>query len=185
MTHQSPRGRRFHLSALMMFFFLAATAAAQQDAVTSRVGPPAGASRSGAALEKETSKVSALLRCPVCQGLSISDSPAPMAVNMRQQVRDLLSRGYSEEQVLEYFEKSYGEFVRLEPKREGVNMLVWILPILALLAGGFFVFRAAKKKSGAAAPPPDVPRGDEALEPYLSRVRAIVSGEEKVADARD
>lgn len=104
---------------------------------------------------------------------------------MRQQVRDLLAKGYSQEQVLEYFEKSYGEFVRLEPKREGVNMLVWILPILALLAGGFGVLRVAKKRSGAAAPTPDVPPGDETLEPYLSRVRAIVSGEEKVADAGD
>jgi len=44
--------------------------------------------------------------------MSIADSPSEMAVNMKHQVRDLLSRGYTQEQILDYFERSYGQFQR-------------------------------------------------------------------------
>jgi cytochrome c-type biogenesis protein CcmH len=58
---------------------------------------------------------------------------------MRKEVRDLLLRGYDEEQILAYFEGAYGEFVRLEPKLVGVNWLVWLAPLAGLLAGGLLV----------------------------------------------
>ena len=79
------------------------------------VGAPKDAPLSGSALETRTEDVAALLRCPVCQGLSVADSPATMAQNMKAEVRALLAKGYAEDQVLAYFERSYGEFVRLEP----------------------------------------------------------------------
>ena len=69
---------------------------------------------SGSALDAKTAEVSALLRCPVCQGMSIADSPSEMAVNMKHQVRALLERGYTQDQILDYFERSYGQFVRLD-----------------------------------------------------------------------
>jgi len=103
------------------------------------VGDPAGPPISGETLETKTAETASLLRCPVCQGLSINDSPATMARNMKRQTRDLLAQGYSGEQVLEYFEKAYGEFVRLEPPRRGVNWLVWLSPIAVLLVGFFIV----------------------------------------------
>lgn len=124
------------------------------------VGAPKGAPLRAATLERRTNEVSALLRCPVCQGLSVADSPAEMAINMKRQVRDLLARGYSEEQILSYFEQSYGEFVRLEPKFEGVNALVWLLPIAALIAGVLIVISKMRKLTGT--------------DPYLTRVRELV-----------
>ena len=99
------------------------------------VGEPKGTPVAADQLARRTHEVASLLRCPVCQGMSVADSKAEMAVNMKGQVRELLQRGYTEEQILTYFERSYGQFVLLEPKFEGVNALVWIAPILALLIG--------------------------------------------------
>jgi cytochrome c-type biogenesis protein CcmH len=163
---------------LLVVALLFAVSAHAQDSVAMRVGPPQGAPRAeGAALEREAKQVSALLRCPVCQGLSIDDSPAPMAVNMRGEVRDLLRKGYSKEQVLAYFESSYGEFVRLEPKREGFNWLVWILPAIGLGAGLLALFAYTRRQASGSMPQrsaaPDAPVEEE-LAPYVDRVRAMV-----------
>ena len=103
--------------------------------VATVAGPPRVAPLAGAALEAEAKRIAAVLRCPVCQGLSVGDSPSPMATNMRQQIRELVAAGFDEDQILSYFEASYGEFVRLQPPLRGVNWLVWLAPVLGLLIG--------------------------------------------------
>lgn len=136
------------------------------------VGQPQGTPITGEQLRVRTNEVSALLRCPVCQGMAVADSPAEMAVNMKEQVRELLSRGYTEEQILKYFELSYGQFVLLEPKFEGVTSLVWLLPLIALAIGGAIVFVKLRKLEAApAAPAASTPPADD---PYLARVRDLV-----------
>jgi len=137
------------------------------------VGAPQGTPLTGPQLERRTMEISSELRCPVCQGLAIGDSPSIMAANMKAQVRELLERGYTEAQILSYFEKSYGQFVLLKPKFQGVNALVWILPILALAAGFLLVVTKAKKLETApvkAATAEEEPADD----PYLARVREMV-----------
>lgn len=132
------------------------------------VGQPQGTPITGAQLDRRTNEVGSLVRCPVCQGMSVADSPSEMAVNMKAQVRELLARGYTEEQILEYFERSYGQFVLLRPKFEGVTAAVWVIPILALLAGVgifFFSLRNLGRKPSSTAP---------VCDPYLSRVRELV-----------
>lgn len=114
------------------------------------IGEPKGVALSGAALDARTQDVAALLRCPVCQGLSVADSPATMALNMKAQVREMLATGYNQDQILAYFERSYGEFVRLQPPMRGVNWLVWLGPFAALLAGGTVVAWALKRPRDAA-----------------------------------
>lgn len=139
------------------------------------VGAPKGTPLTGEALFARTNQVGQLLRCPVCQGMAIADSPAEMAVNMKAQVRELLARGYTEEQILKYFELSYGQFVLLKPKMEGVTGLVWLLPVLALVLGAAVVFvklRKLEKPRPAAALAEPAATDD----PYLSRVRDLVSG---------
>jgi cytochrome c-type biogenesis protein CcmH len=96
-----------------------------------------------------------------------------MAVNMKGEVRELLSRGYSERQVLRYFEHSYGQFVLLDPPRRGINWLVWLLPLLLLATGAVIVRRTLRQQPvEVAAPAVD----DDDLAPYLARVRAIAYG---------
>src|SRR2546430_12202650 len=103
---------------------LLAAATPPPPATTSRPGDaPRGQPLSGKLLDERTDEVGALLRCPVCQGLSVADSPATMARNMKAEVREKLAAGYDREQILSDFERSYGEFVRLEPPMRGVNWL--------------------------------------------------------------
>ena len=142
------------------------------------VGPPAGPPVSGAELDRCTNETAGLLRCPVCQGLSVADSPASLAVKMKAQVRELHQKGYTEQQILAYFEKSYGQFVRLEPTFEGINWLVWLAPVLALALGGFVVMRMLRRvepaspEAGAPAAP-----ADPELAAYLERARKLARGE--------
>jgi cytochrome c-type biogenesis protein CcmH len=171
-------------------FFGLATAATETKAPAdprSLVGAPRGQALAGEALEARTRQVASLLRCPVCQGLSVADSPSSTAQNMKAHVRELLAGGYDQEQILDYFERSYGEFVLLEPARRGVNWLVWIAPALGLLLGAGVVVLALRSPGGtvssgagatelareaAAEPLPDDPR----LASYVLKVRELAYG---------
>ena len=130
----------------------------------------------GDELARQTQEIASTLRCPVCQGLSVADSPSEMAVNMKTEVRDMLARGYTREQIESHFVRSYGEFVLLEPKFEGVNALVWILPIAALLLGAFVI--RMKLRALAAAPRSRNHDNDHDHDHDhdLARVRALVKG---------
>ncbi len=139
------------------------------EGATAVVGAPAGPPRSGDELSELTEEVAAGMRCPVCQGLSVADSPTDPATAMKARVGDLLAMGYSPEQVLTYFEASYGEFIRLSPKPEGFNLVVWLLPVVMLLVGGALV---ARKVRGRQESPPM----DEAeLERLREQVRREVA----------
>jgi len=151
------------------------------------VGPSRGRALAGEVLAARTEEVAGLLRCPVCQGLSVADSPATMAVNMKAQVKELLAQGYDQEQILAYFEHSYGEFVRLEPPLRGVNWLVWLGPVLALAAGGAVVAWTLRSRRRAAAeepvvplpglgPGPDMLPDDPELARHVRRVRELAYG---------
>jgi cytochrome c-type biogenesis protein CcmH len=153
------------------FFFLALLQIKVPDAAQF-VGQPQGTPLSGPQLERKTMEISSELRCPVCQGLAIGDSPSIMAANMKAQVRELLQRGYTEQQILSYFEKSYGQFVLLKPKFQGVNALVWVLPVLVLAIGLVLVVSKAKKLETA--PVQASPVEEPVDDPYLARVRDLV-----------
>lgn len=152
------------------------------------IGPPQGAPLAGTALEKRTIEVSNLLRCPVCQGLSIADSPSPLAQKMKALVRAMLAAGYQQEQILRYFRYSYGDFVMLKPPVKGASATVWIAPVIALLLGGAVVWwwmRRSNRTLAATGPAPTAtgtsapssPGVEADLEPYLERVRRLVDGE--------
>lgn len=151
--------------------------------VVAVLGPPAGVvPRSDDAVGALVADIGSKLRCPVCQGVAISDSPAGMAVKMRGQVKDLVIKGYNEEQILTYFERSYGEFVRLEPPMRGLNLMLWLLPVVVLVAGAGLVVMKARRPTTAtvavtnsAAPSdggsPKAAEVDPALAKYLERIR--------------
>src|SRR5512146_384952 len=82
-------------------------------------------------LEARTRAVASQLRCPVCQGLSIEDSPSELSQQMRNVVREQLRAGQSPDDVKRYFVSKYGEWILLSPEPHGVNVLVYALPLLA------------------------------------------------------
>jgi cytochrome c-type biogenesis protein CcmH len=91
------------------------------------------------AIEARTRDIAAGLRCVVCQGLSIEDSPAELAREMRAIVREQVAAGRSREEIEAFFVDRYGEFVLLEPRAQGFNLVVYALPVVALLLGAGFV----------------------------------------------
>ena len=103
------------------------------------------ASQADTALESRVREVAATLRCPVCQNLSIQDSPSQLAQDMRKVVRERLAAGETPEQVRRYFVSRYGEWVLLKPRASGVNLSVWLLPLVMLLLGGTVIWVAVQR----------------------------------------
>ena len=98
-------------------------------------GYPGAGVRGDSALEARTTAVASTLRCPVCQGESIQESPSTLAQQMRAVVRDKLRNGESPEQVKAYFVARYGEWILLEPKMTGLNVILYVLPVVLILGG--------------------------------------------------
>ncbi|MEC7750554.1 MAG: cytochrome c-type biogenesis protein CcmH [Myxococcota bacterium] len=149
------------------------------------VGNPQGSTIAvGPELEAITEAVGSRMRCPVCQGSSVSASPSEMARNMKAQVKEMLADGYTEEQIFLYFEASYGEFVRLEPKKEGMKWGVWLLPLFAGIVGLLSIVGVLRRYLASSLPTSDDSQNAEMVEyeAELLRVRALVSGE-AVSDA--
>ena len=132
------------------------------------MGEPSGRALAGNELDQTTEELSSLMRCPVCQGLSVAASPTPLAQAMKGEVRQMLAAGYSRDQILEYFERSYGEFIRLAPKPKGFNLFVWIAPVAGLFIGlGLVVWYLRKGRGEGSIAEVE----DEELAAYRNRVR--------------
>lgn len=97
------------------------------------------------ALEARTSAVASQLRCPVCQGLSIQDSPSELAQSMRSLVRDQLAQGKTPDEVKAYFVSKYGEWILLSPAPHGFNLLAYAIPVLIVLGGGALIVLAVRR----------------------------------------
>jgi cytochrome c-type biogenesis protein CcmH len=106
------------------------------------------------ALDRLARDVSSGLRCPVCQGLSIQDSPADLAVEMKHLVREQLAAGKTPDEVRQYFIEKYGEWVLLSPEPSGFNLLVYLLPV-GLIIGGAVVVTTFVRRHGGQHPPPE------------------------------
>jgi len=108
---------------------------------------------SDSALDARTSAVAEELRCPVCQGVSIQESPSELAGQMRAVVKDQLRAGRSPDQVKAYFVSKYGEWILLEPKPRGFNLIVYALPAAVILGGlGVIVFAVRRWTRPVASP---------------------------------
>ncbi|MEO7085667.1 MAG: cytochrome c-type biogenesis protein [Gemmatimonadaceae bacterium] len=105
------------------------------------------------ALEARTSAVASQLRCPICQGLSIQDSPSDLSQQMRSLVRDQLAAGKTPDEVKAYFVSKYGEWILLAPKPSGFNLLAYALPIGVVVIGGLGIFVAVRRWTGPAPEP--------------------------------
>ena len=100
-------------------------------------------------LEARTTALASTLRCPVCQGESIQDSPADLAQDMRALVREQLRAGKTPEEVKAYFVGRYGEWILLEPRMSGLNILLYVFPVILVLGGLAFVVVLVRKWSAS------------------------------------
>lgn len=121
--------------------------------------------------EARVQRLGKLLRCAVCQGVSIADSPASMARAQLDKVRELVAQGKSDDEIFDYFVERYGEWALMEPRKSGVTLGLWVLPV-AVLALGLFLIVSSTRRGG---PAPAATPGDAAApadDEYLARVRA-------------
>lgn len=114
------------------------------------------------ALEARVNALAEQLRCLVCQNQTIADSNAPLAVDLRQQVREQLVAGRSEQEILDYMSARYGDFVRYKPPLQGNTALLWGGPALLGALGLALAWRAVARRTRVArdeavpsAAPPD------------------------------
>ena len=91
------------------------------------------------ALEKHVLAVSEQLRCLVCQNQTIADSHADLAVDLRNQVREKIQSGMSDQQIYDYMTERYGDFVMYRPPLKSTTWLLWFGPFLLLLLGLIFL----------------------------------------------
>ena len=98
--------------------------------------------------ETESDRVLALgarIKCPVCQGEAISESPSETAVAMMGVVSEKVDEGQTDEQILAYFTDRYGDGIRLDPRFELRTAMLWLLPLIALVGGGFMIWTRRRR----------------------------------------
>jgi cytochrome c-type biogenesis protein CcmH len=162
--------------ATLAWLSVAATPAGAQTRLDSATIPR------DAAFEAKVREVASSLRCPVCQNNSIEESPSLLAQDMKREVRQRLAAGESPDDVRRYFISRYGEWVLTKPRAAGINLSVWLLPLVALLGGAVVVWSAVRRwvrqgdaaRLPAAAPAPAAPPAVAAAAPELRARKAIL-----------
>jgi cytochrome c-type biogenesis protein CcmH len=91
-------------------------------------------------LDQRVYNVASQLKCPVCQGESVADSPSVIALQMRGVIRKQLQSGKSEQEVIQYFVSNYGEQIAWSPPWQGFSLLAWLVPIGLLIGGVLLLF---------------------------------------------
>jgi cytochrome c-type biogenesis protein CcmH len=102
--------------------------------------------------DQRVSRIAAELRCPVCQGLSVGDSPSDTAREMRALIERRVDEGRSDDEIRAEFRSAYGDWILLAPPLLDARGLVWLLPLAAIAAGLAFVAWRAGRAPPAASP---------------------------------
>ena len=114
-------------------------------------------------LEERVTALSSELRCLVCQNQTLADSNAPLAVDLRNTIREQLARGASEREVLDFMTARYGDFVLYRPPLKATTVLLWAGPFLLLALGTVLLVRSVRRR-------PDPPALDEDERAAASRM---------------
>lgn len=148
--------------ALLLALVFAASALAKE-------APPASADP---ALEKRTMALAEELRCLVCQNQTIAESHADLAIDLKNQIREKLKAGMSEEQIKDYMVARYGDFVLYKPPVMASTVALWFGPFALMLAGlaGLFYSIVRRRRATEAQP---LSEGEQ------SRVQALLDSPEE------
>jgi cytochrome c-type biogenesis protein CcmH len=128
---------------LVLVLFCAAAAAAADDPI----------------LEKRVTTLAHELRCLVCQNQSLAESNAPLAVDLRNQIREQLKAGKTERDVLDFMVARYGDFVLYKPPFKAATAALWLGPFVLLALGAWLLYRNVARRRPDA---PPLSEGDRA-----------------------
>ena len=127
--------------------------------------------------DDDVNRVAKKLYCPVCPNTPLDVCETKACEDWRAQIRDQLSQGWTDQQIIDYFVTQYGERVLAEPQRKGFTSLVWFLPLTAVLIGTGVVYeilkswRKQKTATTAVSSPPKIPK--ELLEKIEREIREL------------
>jgi cytochrome c-type biogenesis protein CcmH len=99
------------------------------------------------AIEARLKSLSQELRCLVCQNQTLSDSSAPLAEDLRREIRELIAKGMTDKEITDYLVARYGDFVRYRPPLKSQTILLWVGPFLLLAAGGAALAWSLRKRN--------------------------------------
>lgn len=122
--------------------------------------------------DNDVNEVAKKLYCPVCPNTPLDVCETQACKDWRAQIKDELSQGWTEQQVIDYFVAQYGERVLAEPQRKGFTSLVWLLPVIGALIGLWVVYevlRGWRKKQPAPSVTP-APAGNSVPPEVLQRI---------------
>ncbi len=122
--------------------------------------------------DKEFREIAGELRCPTCTGLSVLDSEARFSVQIKDEVRHQITQGQSKSQILKFFTDRYGPWILRKPPNDGINALVWWLPICLLVLGPIAIwFLVVQRKMPASG------TGLRSTEAILDEMKAAIEAE--------
>lgn len=130
---------------------------------------------SSGVVDGRSERLGKMLRCPVCQGLSVADSSSDAAIAMKNRIKEFVAVGYSDEQIVDYFVSRYGEWALLKPKRS--HWFVWTAPTFGLFLGlGIVGWQIRLRRNKIQEPKQGVPI--ETTNVYRDRILQELDGEE-------
>ncbi len=138
-------------------------------------------------LDQRVRDVASQLKCLVCQGESVADSPATLSLQMRGVIRQQLQSGKSEQEVIQYFVSRYGDRILLSPPMQGLNLLAWFVPVALMIGGALLVFLVLRnwqsqkgKEPGEAGRADNVHIDEQELAMYQRQIERELAAEDPV-----
>ena len=135
--------------AILLLLFMLPLSADADEAKPLAENPQAEARLKSLAIE---------LRCLVCQNQTLADSNAPLAEDLRREVREMIAQQKSDQEIVDFLVARYGDFVLYRPRWKATTMLLWIGPALLLLAGATTLILSLRRRARLAA---DAPLSEE------------------------
>ncbi len=128
------------------------------------------------ALDARVKALTSELRCLVCQNQTVADSTAPVANDLREQVRTQLAAGKSEDEVKQYMTDRFGDFVLYKPRLKASTVLLWIGPFVALGFAAFLLVRRLRSRAAA-------PHASSLTDEDRERARALLRADANSNDS--
>jgi cytochrome c-type biogenesis protein CcmH len=130
--------------------------------------------------DDDVNEVAKEVYCPVCESTPLDVCETKACADWRELIRTKLGEGQTKQQIYDYFANQYGDRVLASPPREGIGLLLWIWPIVAVVAGVFFFARYLRSLRGAAvvqpvktvAAKPGSETESDAADDYVARIES-------------
>lgn len=125
------------LAGFMVFFLATPVFFCSSQAVSAEEDPQ---------IHARMMRLATVLRCLVCQNQTIADSHAELASDLRNQIIELIHQGKTDDEIMDYMTARYGDFVLYRPPLKTSTVLLWLGPLLLVIAGGWALYRAAEDR---------------------------------------